>query len=235
MKLLGRPSALHAALLASSLSLASGAAYSQREPASPAPAPAPYVPPRSSYFPLPTLRFGFGSHIPLNAAAGEDSGFAFDLAAGVAAVPSRAGLMLLPELGYSYDGSDTRGGHFFTAGAAAMYGSVAAGVGVSSRFLAGDSHHQFGYGARNSLAFHLATTLMLEIGHQWVRANNEDRHELRVTISINPVSLIAGVLGLMAVFRGISIVGRTVDTAISGTVDLLLPSGQRPVPGLTPR
>lgn len=234
MKLLGRPSALHAALL---VSLASGAAYSQGEPASPAPVSAPAPdPPRSSYFPMPTLRFGFGSHIPLNAAAGEDSGFAFDLAAGVAAVPSRDGLMLLPELGYSYDGSDTRGGHFFTAGAAAMYGSVAAGVGVSSRFLVGDSHHQFGYGARNSLAFHLvATTLMLEIGHQWVRANNEDRHELRVTISINPVSLIAGVLGLMAVFRGISIVGRTVDTAISGTVDLLLPSGQRPVPGLTPR
>lgn len=220
--------ALHAVALASSLVVVTAAAHAQEAPPG-APTPAPTPPVELGYAPLPTLRFGFGTHIPMNDAAGQGLGFAFDLQGGVALVPRRTGVMFLPELGYAYDGSDTRGGHFFTGGAAAFYGDFSYGAGLSSRVLVGDSHGRFAYGVRTSLVFHVLVTLfMVEIGHQWVRDEAEDRHEIRLTVSVNPVTLVAGVLGMFAIVRGINSIGSAVDTATTHPGDMLLPSSQRP-------
>lgn len=198
------------------------------DPVVTAPATPPAPVPEARYVPIPGLRFGFGSRVPLNRAAGEDSGFAFDLAASLAVVRNETGVSFYPELGYAYDGSDTRGGHFFTAGTGLMYGSFAAAVGVTSRLVVGDSHRQFAIGVRNSLAFNLLVgALSLELGHQLVRAGGEDRHDFRWTISINPIPLVAAVVGTMALLRGVSATGQLLDTAIQHPGDLITPPEQR--------
>lgn len=186
-------------------------------------------PPRRPLFALPTLRAGLGAHVPLNDPAASDTGFALDVLAGAVLLRGDgAGLMFLPELGYALDGA-RRGGHFFTAGLTVMYGTLGWGAGLSSRAVLGDADDRFGYGARNSVALHLlATSLMLELGHQWTRVGDEDRHDLRITVSVSPIPLVVAFLGMVGMARAASSVGRTLDTATTHPGDLLLPPSARP-------
>jgi hypothetical protein len=198
--------------------------------ASPAQTP-PVAQPRSRR-PLvfPALRFGFGAHVPVSAPTPSDVSFVFDLHAGVGLFPERTGLSLVPELGYSYDASGPRGGHFFTPGLLAMYGSMVFSAGLSGHAVIGDSLGQGALGVRSALVVQLlATSLTLEVGHQWTSVGGEDRHDFRVIAAINPIPLVLAVIGLSMVSSGMRAVGRGFDTVTQHPGDLLRPPGQRPV------
>jgi hypothetical protein len=166
--------------------------------------PAPSAPPASPQPPrsrrplvFPALRFGFGAHVPVSAATPSDVSFVFDLHAGVGLFPERSGLSLVPELGYSYDASATRGGHFFTPGLLAMFGSMVFSAGLSGHAVIGDSLGQGAVGVRSAVVAQLlATSLTLEVGHQWTSVGGEDRHDFRVIAAINPIPLVLAVIGM---------------------------------------
>ena len=142
---------------------------------------------------LPGLRFGFGAHVPLSAPTPSDTSFVFDLHAGVGLYPNgdRLSVVLVPELGYSHDTSSTRGGDFFTAGFLAMYGTMFASFGLAEHAVFGDSMGTGALGLRSALVAQLlATSLTLEVGHQWTSVGGEDRHDFRVIAAINPVPLL---------------------------------------------
>lgn len=140
---------------------------------------------------FPALRFGFGAHVPVSASTPSDASFVFDLHAGIGLFPERSGLSLVPELGYSYDASATRGGHFFTPGLLVMFGSMVFSAGLSGHAVLGDSLGQGAVGVRSALVAQLlATSLTLEVGHQWTSVGGGDRHDFRVIAAINPVPLI---------------------------------------------
>lgn len=179
-----------------------------QDPAPPAPQePAPPAPRESTgraIDRIPTVRFGFGAVVG-PAREGVDAGFSFDFAMGyLYNVPSdRVGLMLWPELGYAYDGRASGGGNFVSAGGSALLGTSLFAAGVSSRFLAGGTHDELGLGLRTSLLVQFAVaTFTLEAGHQWVTSDSEQRHEFRVTLSVNPVNLLMAVL-VLEMFRDI--------------------------------
>lgn len=142
---------------------------------------------------LPGLRIGFGAHVPVGAATPSDASFVFDLHAGVGLYPGRdeAGLVLVPELGYSHDTSPTRGGNHFTPGLLLMFGSWLFSFGIAEHAVLGDSMGAAAFGVRSALVAQLlATSLTLEVGHQWTSVGGEDRHDVRVTAAINLVPLI---------------------------------------------
>jgi hypothetical protein len=154
----------------------------------------------------------------------------FDLHAGIGLFPERSGLSLVPELGYSYDASATRGGHFFTPGLLVMFGSMVFSAGLSGHAVLGDSLGQGAVGVRSALVAQLlATSLTLEVGHQWTSVGGEDRHDFRVIAAINPIPLVLAVIGLSLVSSGMRAAGRGFDTVTQHPGDLLLPPGQRPV------
>jgi hypothetical protein len=200
--------------------------------AQPAPGAPPATPQPRSRRPLvfPALRFGFGAHVPVSAPTPSDVSFVFDLHAGIGLFPERSGLSLVPELGYSYDASATRGGHFFTPGLLVMFGSMIFSAGLSGHAVLGDSLGQGAVGVRSALVAQLlATSLTLEVGHQWTSVGGEDRHDFRVIAAINPIPLVLAVIGLSIVSSGARAAGRAFDTATQHPGDLLLPPGQRPV------
>lgn len=205
-------------------------ANAQTAPDAPPPPDAPPSPPRSRR-PLvfPALRFGFGAHVPVSAATPSDAAFVFDLHAGIGLFPERSGLSLVPELGYSYDASATRGGHFFTPGLLVMFGSMIFSAGLSGHAVLGDSLGQGAVGVRSALVAQLlATSLTVEVGHQWTSVGGEDRHDFRVIAAINPIPLVLAVIGMSMLNSGMRTAGRAFDTATQHPGDLLLPAGQRP-------
>lgn len=142
---------------------------------------------------FPGLRFGFGAHAPLSASTPSDVSFVFDLQAGIGLYPDgdRAGVVLVPELGYSHDTSSTRGGNYFTPGLLMMYGSAVASIGLAEHVVLGDSMGHGAVGVRSALVVQsFATSLTLEVGHQWTTVGGEDRHDFRVIAAINPIPLI---------------------------------------------
>ncbi|MFO0629374.1 MAG: hypothetical protein U0325_27610 [Polyangiales bacterium] len=146
---------------------------------------------------LPGLRFGFGAHVPVAAATPSDVRFVFDLHAGVGIYPARgeAGIVFVPELGYSHEASSTRGGNHFTPGFLVMLGSWLLSFGFAEHAVVGDARGTLALGVRSSLVAQvLATSLTLEVGHEFTSVGGEDRHDVRVTAAINPVPLIRAIV-----------------------------------------
>ncbi len=175
---------------------------------------------------FPSARMGLGAHVPINGPQSDSTGIAFDLRLGLLGVTRRdTSWFVNPEIGYAYDGGDRRGGHFFTAGAGLYRGNLLVVVGATLHGLVGDSHRAVSYGTRESLSIGLfATTLGLEVGHQWVRADLEDRHDLRIGAWFNPVPIVLAVVGLSIAAQAI---GRGINTAVTHPGDLLVPASQR--------
>ena len=151
----------------------------------------------SRYFLLPGVRVGFGSRAPLHDAAGPGGGFAFDAAMVLSFMPRHRerGVWFMTDVGYSYEGSAPRGGHFLAVGGAALWGTLSLSVGLSARAVVGGSHGRFAAGVREALVLSaIGGGIVLEVGHQWLQVD-EARHDFRWTVAINPVNLYAMFIG----------------------------------------
>lgn len=127
-----------------------------------------------------------------NAVAGSlDSGFAFDARLGALRYHRRRGLQLWPELGVAYNGGPAPGGTYFTAGLAALYGTLQFSGGVGASLVVGDARTGLGAGVRTSVVLQTAlTSLSVDLSHQYLSVGTENRHEFRATLGINPIPLI---------------------------------------------
>lgn len=157
----------------------------------------------------PTLRIGFGGayapRVPAVAGASPTvSGFTLDVTAG-AVIEVHKRVFLWPELGYNFTAREDRGGHFFTAGLAPMFGQRLAMVGVGPRLVVGNAWGTPGAGVRSGLIGSFGLNILsVELGHQWLRAGGRDLHEGRFMISIDLVGAFKVVLVLgiaRALFR----------------------------------
>lgn len=149
---------------------------------------------------FPTVRAAFGVSIGNTATGALDSGFAFDARAGALRYTERRSrLQLWPELGVAYNAGPAPGGTYFTAGLSALYGGLVFSGGVGANLVFGDARTGVGVGLRSSLVMQFAaTSLTVDLSHQYLNVGPENRHEFRATIGLNPLPLILAV----ALFRG---------------------------------
>jgi hypothetical protein len=153
---------------------------------------------------LPTVRAGFGAAFAQRPApaTGRTTGFAFDIALG-ASIQVREHVFLWPELGYSLALRDQRTGHFVIAGLTPMFGARLAQIGVAPRLVAGDAWGAAGVGVRTGVVAGLIYNLLvIEVGHQWLRAGPQDLHEGRFMLSVDLVTgaVVFAIIGGLARF-----------------------------------
>lgn len=132
----------------------------------------------------PTLRAAPGAAATLVEGTSIRPSFILDLITGFrfAATPW---LYLTLEGGYTFDSEPDFGGHFAAIGLGPeLYTGRYIGIGVIPKFVIGETWDGFALGVRNTLVVpFLMRAFSLEVGHQYLRAEGRDQHEIRVQIS----------------------------------------------------
>lgn len=117
--------------------------------------------------------------------------FDFDVATGARLALSRRFLAVF-EVGYSFVSEPTAGGHFATLGAGLeLYGNRWISLGWTPKLVVGAAWPGLGIGVRNTLnvplLFHVVS---LEVGHQYLRVDDLDKHELRAQIGVDLAAIV---------------------------------------------
>jgi hypothetical protein len=95
------------------------------------------------------------------------------------------------EGGFSYDSEPTRGGMYGTLGAGPeLYLTRYLQIGWDPKLVIGGAWSGFAIGVRNTLIVPLFMHVVnVEVGHQYLRAGSDDRHELRAQIGFDVAGL----------------------------------------------
>ncbi len=140
---------------------------------------------------IPVLRLAMGPAFHTAPESEKGTEIALDLTAGLmfsAANWEGVGAVLVPELGYTFDGL---GLHAFNATLGLGFGHPLGFVAYQPRLIVGRADGDRALGMRNGLAFHVLGDMgSLEVGHQFVEFNDHYHHDLRVMVGVNPASFI---------------------------------------------
>jgi hypothetical protein len=167
------------------------------QPYSPAPyAPPPYTPHEDDSFTAdrarswPILRASLGAGLGAGHGTGIKLGFDLDVTAGYRLVVTRRVLIAF-EGSYSLDTEPTLGGHLAAIGAGPeLYAGRYIGIGWMPKLVLGGTWQGLGVGVRNTLVVpFLLHVVSLEIGHQWLRVEGRDQHEVRAQIGVDLAAL----------------------------------------------
>jgi|GEM_PF-3423002 len=146
---------------------------------------------------LPTMRTLFGAAWltqPAGMSGPLSAGFAFDFNLGaIIARESGSGLVLWPELGYSYGGPSSRSRNLVTAGLGIHYGDAGFSWGWTPAFVAGSEGDATAYGMRNGLVARWYF-LSAELSHTFTTLDHSGDHEFRFTVGIDVLWSIVAVL-----------------------------------------
>lgn len=177
----------------------------QSQPPDPSQPPAqPYVPPDGQwqYVPPvvrprktiqavhPIVRVSPGAGFHFTRADSGFPSFDLDVTAGVALNLWSADSInndLAFEASYSFSSEPTIGGHFAAIGATPMYHfNYLVGVGWAPKLVLGGTWQGFAVGMRNMLVLPVfADLIQIEAGHQWLRVEGQDQHEIRVLAGVD--------------------------------------------------
>lgn len=165
--------------------------------------PAPYTPPASSSYGYsqppsrndvlsndahswPILRASNGVAAYVGPGAPVSIGYALDVAAGYRWAFHRRAFLVF-EGGYSFASEGARGGHFGTIGAGPeVYLGRFVGVGWTPKFVIGEAWPGLALGVRNTLNVPILMRVFnVEIGHQYLRVEGAEQHEVRGQIGVD--------------------------------------------------
>jgi hypothetical protein len=123
--------------------------------------------------------------------AGDAKGFDLDVAAGATVGFDREwflrGIQIVPEACYSFGSHPKMGGHLAGIGVGLSYfPNMTFGIGWAPKLVLGSTHEGFGIGVRNMLVLTpIAGLLQVEAGHQWLRVEGQDQHEMRILAGVD--------------------------------------------------
>ncbi|MFO0547970.1 MAG: hypothetical protein U0271_06260 [Polyangiaceae bacterium] len=158
-----------------------------------------------NFFPLPDARIAFGPSIPLGAKRADGLRAATDFTVGASLFGShgfnadKLFLFLDPEGGYSYTGPSD---HAFNVSMGIGFGTGWVAAAYHPHFIVGTSDDEFAIGMRNGLGIHaLFDVFSLEVAHELLFVDSEQRQDLRVELGLNPGAAVALFIYLISGMR----------------------------------